>query len=127
MHRSRLYAFFVDTPRPDYDAAIAFWAGALGATAEPEPGDGDYTRLHGSLVGHGLEVQAIDDDPPRFHVDIEADDPSAEIDRLVALGAEVVTHHGGWATLRAPGGHLVCVVPVQSGPELFATNAKAWA
>lgn len=127
MHRSRLYALFVDTPRADYAAATEFWSAAFGATPEPEPGDADYTRLQGALTGHALEVQAIDgDDGPRYHLDIESDDPPAEIARLVALGAEVVAPHGGWAVLRAPGGHLVCVVPVQSDADLFASTSTAW-
>lgn len=28
--------------------------------------------------------------------------------------------------LRAPGGHLLCVIPVASDPELFAATATRW-
>jgi len=29
-------------------------------------------------------------------------------------------------TLRSPGGHLLCVVPVHSDPETFAASARTW-
>jgi hypothetical protein len=28
--------------------------------------------------------------------------------------------------MRAPGGHILCVVPVHSDPELFAAQATVW-
>jgi glyoxalase superfamily protein len=66
------------------------------------------------------------DDVPRYHVDIETDDVGAETARLLALGATEVARHDGWLVLRAPGGHLCCVVPVQSDPDVFVAGARPW-
>ncbi|MEV0398382.1 VOC family protein [Polymorphospora rubra] len=122
MHRSRLYGVFVDSPHAEADKAVAFWSAALGAAAEPV--DDDYTMLPGA-AGHELafEVQAVDD-APRYHLDIETDDVAAEVARLTALGATEEARHYGWTVLRAPGGHLLCVVPVQSDQPFFDRHAR---
>jgi hypothetical protein len=57
---------------------------------------------------------------------METDDVAAETQRLLALGAVEV---GGWLdcrTLRVPGGHLMCVIPVHSDPAEFAARARVW-
>jgi hypothetical protein len=61
-----------------------------------------------------------------FHLDIESDDVAAEIVRLLALGATRVSGDDTFSTLLAPGGHLLCVVPVQSDPALFEAEARRW-
>ena len=122
MHRYRLYGVFIDTPIAQAGQAIDFWSAAFGATAQADE-DGTYHRLDGAVPGVEIEVQAVDD-TPRYHLDIESDDVAAETGRLVALGAEIVAAHARWNVLRAPGGHLVCVVPVQSDKAFFAANAK---
>jgi hypothetical protein len=43
-----------------------------------------------------------------------------------ALGATEHVRHDGWGVLRAPGGHLLCVVPVQSDRALFEATARTW-
>jgi catechol 2,3-dioxygenase-like lactoylglutathione lyase family enzyme len=125
MHRTRIYGFFIDTPLDHADAAVAFWSAALGTTTHRDPPDDPYWRLVDAASGIQLEVQAVDD-TPRYHMDIETDDVSAEVDRLRELGATVVTDTGGWTVLRAPGGHLFCVVPVQSGEEVFQATSTVW-
>ncbi len=126
MHRSRLYGVFVDAPLADAADAVRFWAGALGATPAPQaPGD-PFTALTGATSGDVVfEVQAVDD-APRYHVDIETDDVPAEAARLVGLGAVEVHRYDAYRVLRAPGGHLLCVVPVQSDPALFDRDADTW-
>ncbi|WP_433430746.1 VOC family protein [Nonomuraea sp. CA-141351] len=124
MHRSRVYALLIDTPAPEAEQAAAFWAGALGATASPLPGYEQFTSLHGAVPGFDVAVQAVDDDAPRFHVDIETDDVEAETRRLLALGATEVSRWQECRILRAPGGHLLCVLPVES--DRFEAEAKAW-
>lgn len=54
------------------------------------------------------------------------DSPHDEAARLIALGAVEVTTWLECHILRAPGGHLLCVVPVHTGPEFFAENARTW-
>ena len=123
MHRSRLYGLFIDTP--DADPAADFWSAALGVPARPEPGEEQFIMLRGALPKLTLGVQRVDD-APRYHVDIETDDVDAETARLVALGAVEVNRWLDCHILRAPGGHLLCVVPVHSAPELFDAEARDW-
>ena len=72
-----------------------------------------------------MAVQSVDD-TPRFHVDIETDDVEAETRRLLALGASEVAQWQECRTLRAPGGHLMCVLPVESDRAMFESEAKTW-
>jgi phosphoribosylformylglycinamidine (FGAM) synthase PurS component len=125
MHRSRVYAVLIDTPKAEAEQAAAFWAAALGARAEPGVSEPQFTTLHDALPGLVASVQAVDD-APRYHLDIETDDVEAETARLIGLGATQVAQWLECHVLRVPGGHLVCVVPVESPPEVFAAGAKTW-
>ncbi|NVI90978.1 VOC family protein [Actinomadura sp. BRA 177] len=125
MHRSRLVGILIDTPAAHAGAAADFWSAALGAQVYPAPGEEQFTVLAGAVSGLFTVVQAVDD-APRYHLDIETDDLAAEVARLTALGAEPVSSWQEAHTLRAPGGHLLCVVPVHSAPETFAESARTW-
>jgi len=124
-HRSRLSTILIDVPRGAAPAAAAFWSQALGVPARTVPDEEQFTSLPGALPDLVLAVQAVDD-RARYHVDIETDDVGAETARLLALGATEVARHDGWVVLRAPGGHLCCVVPVQSDPDVFVAGARSW-
>ncbi|MCX5235419.1 VOC family protein [Streptomyces prunicolor] len=126
MHRSRVFALLIDTPGPEAAAAAAFWSAALGTPAEPVPGEEQFTTLHEAIPGLVTAVQSIDDPNPRFHIDIETDDVEAETARLLALGATETARWLECRVLRAPGGHLLCVLPVHSAPEVFNTRARTW-
>lgn len=124
MHRSRLSTILIDTP--EADRAAAFWSSALGAEARPVAGEEQFTTLVGAIPGLVTAVQRLDAGEARIHVDIETDDVDAETERLLALGATEVS---GWLecrTLRAPGGHIVCVIPLHSDPDEFAAAANVW-
>ena len=125
MHRSRLYGLFIDTPTAEAAAAASFWSAALGVPAVIEPGEEQFTMLRGALPALDIGVQAVGD-APRYHVDIETDDHEAETARLTALGAVEINRWLDCHIMRAPGGHLLCVVPVHSDPELFAAQATVW-
>ncbi|MET7751888.1 VOC family protein [Micromonospora sp. NPDC005367] len=105
--------------------AAAFWSAALGVRAEPYAPKLQFTSLHGALGGLVLAVQAVDD-TPRLHRDIEMDDVAAEAARLVGPRATPVTQWQECRVLRAPGRHLVCVLPVESAPEVFDAEARTW-
>jgi predicted enzyme related to lactoylglutathione lyase len=113
MHRSRVYALIIDTPRAEADEAAAFWSAALGAEARPLPDEPQFTSLHGALPTLVAAVQAVDD-TPRYHIDIETDDVEAETARLVGLGATVLRRHttgeDRWVVLADPEGNEFCVV-----------------
>ena len=125
MHRSRLVGILIDTPATQVGAEVDFWSAALGATSFPAPGEEQYTVLSGAAPGLITVIQAVED-APRYHLDIETDDLAAEVARLTALGAEPVARWQDAHTLRSPGGHLLCVVPVHSDPETFAASARTW-
>lgn len=125
VHRSRLYGLFIDTPRDAAPAAASFWSAALGVPARPVPGEEQFISLAGAFPGLTLDVQAVDD-APRYHVDIETDDVDAETARLLGLGAVEVARWLECRILRAPGGHLLCVVPIHTDPEFFAAHARTW-
>lgn len=125
MHQSRVYALLIDTPEADAAPAAAFWSAALGATADPVPQEPQFTRLHRALPGLVTVVQAVDD-APRFHLDIETDNVEAETARLLALGAVQVSQWLECHVLRAPGGHLLCVIPLHSDPGAFKAQATTW-
>ena len=57
-----------------------------------------------------MAVQSVDD-TARYHIDIETDDLAAEVARLTGLGATPVSQWLDCHVLRAPGGHLLCVIP----------------
>ena len=97
----------------------------MGVPARSVAGEPQFTALDGAVPGLTVDIQAVDD-APRYHVDIETDDVAAEVARLIALGAELVSRWLECHTLRAPGGHLLCVVPVHSDPETFQRLAQTW-
>ena len=122
-HRSRLSTILIDAPSAEAPAAAAFWSQALGVPARPVPDEPQFTSLRGALPDHVLAVQAVDDQP-RFHVDIETDDVDAETARLLSLGAVELDRWLECRILRAPGGHLLCVIPRHS--DDFAAHATVW-
>ncbi len=125
MHRSRLSTLLIDVPSASASRSAQFWSSALGARTEVEPDEPQYTGLRDVVPGLVTAVQAVDDEP-RYHVDLETDDVEAEVARLLALGAVEVSAWQGCRTLRAPGGHLLCVIPLHSDPASFAAHAKTW-
>ena len=125
MHRSRVSTFLIDVRRDDTDRAATFWAEALGVRTSSPEGEPQYTTLHDGLPGYVLAIQSVDDEP-RYHLDIETDDVAAEVRRLQDLGAVEVSSWQGCHTLQAPGGHLLCVIPVHSDPTYFTENATMW-
>lgn len=123
MHRSRIGIVLIDHAEA-HDDALAFWSAVTGVPPTGEP-DRPYSEI-GPIGSLNLEVQRLGaGTPSRIHLDIESDDPSAEIDRLTALGATVVEREGDFAILKDPGGLVFCVVGVQTG-ERFEREATTW-
>jgi hypothetical protein len=125
MHRSRVYAILIDTPEAEAARAASFWSAALGVPAQPVPSEPQFTVLQEALPGLVTAIQAVDD-TPRLHLDIETDDVEAETTRLLDLGATQISKWLECRVLRAPGGHLICVLPVHSDLEVFKTQARTW-
>jgi hypothetical protein len=68
-----------------------------------EPADGDRPRLLFQLV---LEPKTVKN---RVHLDLWADDPRAELNRLTALGARLLTDHGNFLVVADIEGNEFCV------------------
>ncbi|RZU01435.1 hypothetical protein EV645_8266 [Kribbella rubisoli] len=125
MHRSRVSTFLIDVRRDEIDAATTFWSEALGVRTSSPEGEPQFTSLHDAIPGYVAAIQSVDDDP-RYHLDIETDDVPAEVARLTALGAVEIADWQGCHTLKAPGGHLFCVIPMHSDPKYFEQQATVW-
>ena len=125
MHRSRVSTLLIDAPSDEAAASAAFWTAALGVGAHQPPGEPQFMSLDGGFAGLVAAVQAVDDQA-RYHLDVETDDVAAETARLCALGAVEVSRWLECRTLRVPGGHLLCVIPVHSDPAAFAAQARTW-
>jgi hypothetical protein len=121
-HFSRLSQIVIDAPADQHATEVGFWAGALGVPVEQQV---KFPEFHGAeLDAHfGLLVQRLGDGPPRMHVDIHTTDRTAEVARLVALGASVVDETGPWTIMRDPAGLIFCVGPDRG---LNAENAHEW-
>jgi predicted enzyme related to lactoylglutathione lyase len=124
-HRSRLCGALIDVPRDAYDGEVSFWSAALEREAAIEADDPDYASFGEPTPGVGLMVQAVGDQAPRIHLDIETDDVEAEVARLKDLGATEVDRVSSWVVMRDPVGIIFCVVRVQIR-EAFEANATTW-
>jgi predicted enzyme related to lactoylglutathione lyase len=125
MHRSRLAGFIIDCRTDDLEGAARFWSGVLGLATEPLPGpEGEkYVKLKVPGERLHIEVQAVSHDS-RVHLDIEADDVEAEVNRLEKLGAKRVGKVQTWVVMEAPTGQRFCVVRPQNRD--FEQNANRW-
>ena len=126
MHKSRLAGFIIDCQTEDLDAAARFWGAALGLEAEAlsQAGEAPYRRLKTAPTDLHVEVQQVRHES-RVHLDIEADDIEAEVQRLERLGARRIAQVHSWWVLEAPTGQRFCVVPATSAQ--FGASAHTWA
>lgn len=104
--------------------SAAFWSGVLGYRAEPGS-PGRYQQL---LPADGIGVEILLQLVPetkatknRVHLDLRVPDLSAEVARVIALGARRITaepieeHGWTWHVLADPDGNEFCVLqPPQS-------------
>lgn len=123
MHRSRLGVVVIDCETDDLAAAAQFWASALGYRIAAHQPDPRYVALEGPDEEPRVLIQKVEH-ASRVHLDIESDDPTAEIARLEAAGARQVATLKGWTVLEAPTGHRFCVVKPQR-PDL-AEKGRRW-
>lgn len=102
----------------DVAAATKFWNDALGYVPR-EAGDETWVTLV-PASGPGAELSLMlsetpVQDHPRIHLDLYADDQSAEVERLVSLGARHVDWDSypedpDFVVLEDPDGNLFCVI-----------------
>ncbi len=111
----------IDVPEQRLDAAVAFWAAAL--SAEPTDAPGAFVHLVDATSALEVHIQSIGDDPPRYHLDLEADDRDREVARLVTAGGAATASFDadGYTVLSDPAGVPLCVIdPTAAAPTRVA-------
>ena len=93
-----------------------FWTEALGTTIAGDY-EGEYIFLAPTIEdGPYVGLQRVPEERAgknRVHIDFRTDDRTAEVERLVKLGATLVAEHSvpglSWAVLQDPEGNEFCV------------------
>lgn len=111
-HRIRLATVVIDAA--DLEEAVAFWSAALDTSVVTgDPAQDRYVSLGQAAGGLRLLLQRVSErgDQNGVHLDLETDDPEAEVARLTAIGAsrERPLGHGAWV-LQDPAGNRFCVI-----------------
>jgi Glyoxalase-like domain len=100
----------VDVPGHEHADAARFWEQVLGWPVGPSwPDHPELSSFEPPSGTPYVHLQRIDG-LPRVHLDVEAEDPDAAVDRAVGLGAVLVADRDHWRTLRSPGGLPFCVL-----------------
>ncbi|HWR85549.1 MAG TPA: VOC family protein [Rhodoglobus sp.] len=100
----------------DLPRAVRFWTAALDFVPRDEPDD-DWVVLVPREGAHGIQFaldKVASEAPKRHHLDLYADDQSAEVERLIGLGASRVAwdyeEGADYVVLADPDGNPFCVV-----------------
>ncbi|MBU2665522.1 hypothetical protein KOI35_18600 [Actinoplanes bogorensis] len=109
-HVSAVDQLCVDVPGNAFDREVSFWSALTGWARQAS----DLPQFEHLVRGAGMPLkllfQRLDAGVAGMHVDLACSDVEAEVERLVALGAEVVRRvPGDWTTLRDPLGREFCV------------------
>jgi predicted enzyme related to lactoylglutathione lyase len=125
MRQSGLVHFDLMLDCNDLEVQAAFWSAALGFERVDDPDDPDVMLCHPtdrSLPRLWLQpVPEQKGGKNRLHLDLYAEDPEAEAERLVALGAtrgERIVQPGTgsvWIVLFDPEGNELCSCQEPSG------------
>ncbi len=101
----------LDIPHSRFAAEVAFWRDLTGWAASEISDEDEFVSLRRpDHVAVRIMLQRRDDETPASaHVDFAVVDRSAETERHVRAGAEVVSVHGQWTVLRDPVGRLYCL------------------
>jgi predicted enzyme related to lactoylglutathione lyase len=101
----------------DHDVVVPFWEAMLGW--EPRRINDQFVALRpppDSGIGFAILFQKVPEPKivkNRAHIDFDARDMPAEVDRLVGLGGSVVAEHGlgdfRWTIVADPEGNEFCV------------------
>ena len=101
----------------DLDLMTSFWSQALGLTPSSREPDDDFRVLRGERVNLSLQVAATPvSGRDQMHLDLYADDQTAQVERLLALGATYVRKHDdpedNYVVMHDPEGNEFCVCEV---------------
>ena len=100
----------LDVPAHLHAPAASYWSRALGSEAgapwRGHPELRSFEPPRGTPYVHLQEIEG----PPRVHIDLEATEPGATVERARRLGATLVAEEDRWSTLESPGGLPFCIV-----------------
>ncbi len=101
----------------EFDRMVAFWSAALGYASRAPADDGWIVLRDPSGIGPNLSFQARDKRAASrswLHLDLYAENPHQEVERLVGVGARTYPWHyppdADYVVLEDPDGNLFCVV-----------------
>jgi hypothetical protein len=107
----RRYTLMIDVESSEFRNGVRFWSEALGATARHSGDPRDpFIELPAAAGDVHVEMQRINAHG-RYHLDLYAHDVDREARRLEQLGAAKVKREEAWWVMRAPTGHLFCIIP----------------
>jgi len=114
---SRLAQVCLDVPQARYAEELAFWQSLLGGDWKTRSGADPLATRMADAVAFELRLQPSVLSPQASgHLHLNTDDRSAEVARLVGLGAVKRVDRASWTLLEAVGGMAMCVVDdVDSG------------
>jgi hypothetical protein len=119
----RRYTLLIDCEESGFRSGVRFWAEALGAPARHSGDPNDpFVELPAATGDVRVELQRVNA-PGRYHLDLFAPDVDAEARRLEALGAQKVRREEAWWVMKAPTGHLFCIIP-DSAPQPDDSDAE---
>ncbi|MDO9458364.1 VOC family protein [Nocardioides sp.] len=113
--RSAVDQVCLDIGPAAYDAELDFWRAVTDFSPTPTSSP-EFRRLDGPGPLRFLLQRLDDEQAPRFHLDLSADDRAAEVARHRALGATHVAEGRGWTVLADPGGTRYCVTDREPAP-----------
>ncbi len=109
----------------DFDRMLAFWQEALGYVPKYPQKPNDWALLVDPRGEHvNVSLQCVPEKrigKNRLHLDLYAEDPEAEVERLLKLGAKrfdrVPVPGEDFVVLEDPEGNLFCVVDVRESAD----------
>ena len=109
----------------DFDAMLSFWQKALRYEPKYPPKPNDWALLRDPGGEHvNVSLQCVPEKrvgKNRLHLDLYSNDPDAEVERLLELGAtrfDRVSEPGeDFVVLEDPEGNLFCVVDTREVPS----------
>lgn len=108
MSRPVWLQLFIDVPASGWDAAVPFWAAALGCTVSPARGEtGQFVTLVPPSGDAWVKLQRVDAEGG-VHLDLDGLTRPEAVRAVLAAGASPAWRYHDVEVLRSPGGLLFC-------------------
>ena len=114
---------FLDVPAAELEPAVAFWSAVTGwQPSARRREDGQFLTLVPAAGSAYVKVQAVDGQAG-LHLDLDAVDRPAAVDRAGELGASHAWTYHDVAVMRSPGGFAFCQTLVDGTPRIERDGA----